>query len=224
MKRILAMIALLCLLLLPVFAQQTPAGQTTEAPHTATPNAAAHGEESHGGGHGDEHGAALGGENATLWKTANFVILIGLAVYLMRGKVGPFFAEHNRSIAKHMAAASAKAEEAQQRLASMESKLANLDQEIAALKEHAAVEMQRDRERIQHETAAAIQRLQERAEAEIRSAAAHAQVKLRHHASALALELAEQQVKAEAASPETQGHLLAQAVERLGRVNEASRN
>lgn len=220
MTRALAMMALLCLLLIPVLAQESPAGKSAEPSHAATQAAGSHGE----GEHGDEHGAALGGENATLWKTANFVILLGLGVYLLRGKVGPFFAEHNRSIAKYMASAAARADEAQQRLTSMEAKLANLNQDIAALKEHAAVEMQRDRERIQHETAAAIQRLQERAEAEIRSAAAHAQAKLRHHASSLALELAEQQVKAEAASPETQGRLLAQAVNRLSRVNEASRN
>jgi F-type H+-transporting ATPase subunit b len=219
MTRALAMMALLCVLLMPVLAQEGPAGQSAEPSHAAAETAGTHSD-----GHGDEHGAALGGENATLWKTANFVILVGLGVYLLRGKVGPFFAEHNRSIAKHMASAAARAEEAQQRLTSMEAKLANLGQDIAALKEHAAVEMQRDRERIQHETAAAIQRLQERAEAEIRSAAAHAHVKLRHHASSLALELAEQQVKAEAASPETQGRLLAQAVDRLSRVNEASRN
>jgi F-type H+-transporting ATPase subunit b len=218
------MMAVLFLLLLPVKAQEGPAGQTAEPSHGAAEAAGTHGGDEHGDGHGDGHGAALGGENATLWKTANFLILVGLGVYLLRGKVGPFFAEHNRSIAKNMASAAARAEEAQQRLTTMEAKLANLDQDIAALREHAAVEMQRDRERIQHETAAAIQRLQERAESEIRSAAAHAQVKLRHHASALALELAERQVKTEAASPETQGRLLTQAVDRLGRVNEASRN
>lgn len=224
MRRTPGTLLLLCILLMPCLAQENPSGETG---HAAPAGAAtsSHGPSGHGeDGHGDGHGAELGGEHATLWKTANFVLLVGLAIYLLRGKVGPYFAERNRSIAKHMAAASAKAEEAQQRLSAMESKLANLDQEIAALKEHAAVEMQRDRERIQHETAVAIQRLQERAEAEIRSAAAHAQVKLRHHASALALELAEQQVKMEAASPEMQGRLLTQALDRLAQVSEASRN
>lgn len=194
------------------FAQQHTAAQDGEAVHGETGHA------------GEGHGAALGGENASTWKTINFVILIGGLVYLLRGKVAPFFAEKNKSIAQGMAVAAEKEEAAQIRLRAVEAKLADLDKEIVALKESASIEMERDRERIQSETATAIARLQERAEAEIESTGAQASARLRHEASVLALDLAERQAKAEASSSEMQNWLVVQAAERLGGDGDARRN
>lgn len=213
MRRLLAVAILQAILLVfTAFAQE----------HEPAPDVqVAHGETSHSGG---EHGPPLGGENATMWKTINFAILIGALIYLLRGKVAPFFAEKNKSIAQGMAAAAEKEEAAQVRLRAIEAKLADLDAEIVSLKESASVEMERDRERIQSETASAIARLQERAESEIESAGAQASARLRHEASALALDLAERQVKAEAGSSEMQNRLVVQATERLGGDGDARRN
>lgn len=210
MKRLPILILLLSLAILPAFTQEAPHSESSAA-HASE---AAH----------EEHAPSLGGENVTLWKSLNFVLFVGLIVYALRGKVGPFFAENNKAIAKGMANAAAKAEEAQARLSAMERKLADLGSEISNLRQHAATEMERDRERIQQETAAEIQRLQHRAESEIHAAAAQAQARLRHQAAAIALEMAERQVKAEAASPDMQRHLLAQAVEQLRRGGKATRN
>ncbi|MDZ7638704.1 MAG: ATP synthase F0 subunit B [Bryobacterales bacterium] len=221
MKRLFCLSIFLTVLLVSCFAQQVPQENqhSPDTSTTASPDAA------HGDAHSNEgHGSSLGGEHVDPWKAANFVILVGLLVYFLRGKVGPFFAEKNKAIARGMAGAAAKAEDAQLRLAAVEAKLAHLGTEIDALRIHAAEEMARDRERIQQETAVAMQRLQERAEGEIQSATAQAQARLRHQAAALALELAESQVKMEAAAPEMQNRLLQQAVERLGRANEVTRN
>ncbi len=212
MKRLPFLILLLfSLAILPAFPQSSS--------HSESPGAAHVSEAAH-----EEHAPSLGGENVTFWKSLNFILFVGLIVYALRGKVGPFFAENNQAIAKGMASAAIKAEEAQARLSAVEGKLAALSGEIAGLREHAAAEMQRDRERIQQETAAEIQRLQHRAESEIHAAASQAQARLRHQAAALALEMAERQVKTEAASPEMQNHLLLQAVERLSRGGTATRN
>ncbi|MCC7340375.1 MAG: ATP synthase F0 subunit B [Bryobacterales bacterium] len=217
MKRLPALILLIALTILPSFAQEASHSEPSAAAHASETGHAS--EADHG-----EHAQSLGGENVTLWKSLNFVLFVGLIVYALRGKVGPFFAGVNKAIAKGMADAAVKADEAQVRLTAVERKLADLGNEISGLREHAATEMERDRERVQQETAAEIQRLQSRAEAEIHAAASQAQARLRHQAATLALELAEQQVKAEAASPGMQHELLVHAVERLSRAGKSARN
>ncbi len=179
----------------------------------------------HGEGHGDEgHGEEIGGPNATLWKTINFIILIGIAWYMMRGKVAPFFEERNRAIAREMSDAAAREEEAQARLKTVESKISGLESEIAQLRENARLEMERDRERVAAETAQAIARIQENSAREIQSAGAMARAQLSKHAAALALELAEQQVRSQVSQPGAQDRLLATALDRAARAAGASRN
>lgn len=175
-------------------------------------------------GHDDEHGDQIGGPNATLWKTVNFIALVGIAAYMLRGKVGPFFAERNQQIASGMSDAANREKEAQSRLRQMEEKLAGLESEIAKLREAAQTEMERDRERIEAESAQALARIQEHTTREIASAGAMARTQLRHHAAALAMELAEQQVRNRASEPGMQDALLAQAVQRLSQTGGASKN
>lgn len=185
------------------------------SPVSLTP--VAHAADEHDGGHGDE----IGGPNATLWKTANFILLIGIAYYLLRGKVAPFFEERNRAIAREMNAAAEREAEAQARLKAVEEKISGLETEIAQLREHSREEMERDRERVEAETAQAIARIQENSAREIESAGIIARAQLSKHAAALAMEVAEQQVRARVAQPGMQDRLLAQALERAA---EASRN
>ncbi len=175
-------------------------------------------------GHDGEHGDEIGGPNATLWKTVNFIALVGIAAYMLRGKVGPFFAERNKQIASGMSDAANREQEAQSRLRQMEEKLAGLESEIAKLREAAQTEMERDRERVEAESAQALARIQEHTTREIASAGAMARTQLRHHAAALAMELAEQQVRGRASEPGMQDALLAQAVQRLSQTGGASKN
>ncbi|MCW5966267.1 MAG: ATP synthase F0 subunit B, partial [Bryobacterales bacterium] len=172
----------------------------------------------------DDHGSAIGGPHADLWKTVNFLALIGIAAYMLRGKVAPFFEERNKSIASGMSDALARENDAQARLQQVEGKLAGLEAEIARLREMAQTEMERDRERVEAETAQALGRIQEHTTREIASAGAMARTQLRHHAAALALELAEQQVRSRSAEPGMQDILLAQAIQRLSQAGGASKN
>lgn len=214
MRRLSGLVLILMLAVGASFAQQThdAAGAETSAARAA-------------GEHADgDHGGALGGENVTLWKTTNFVLFVGLIVYFLWGKAGPFFAENRKAITRQISQAATKAEEAQTRLSAIEHKLAGLDKEIEGIREHAASEMARDRERIEQETAAAIQRLRERAESEIHSATMQARARLRRQAAVSALEIAERMVKTEAATPEMQSQLLAHALERLSHADKATQN
>jgi F-type H+-transporting ATPase subunit b len=182
--------------------------------------------ESHGDGHHgeDDHGNALGGPNATLWKTVNFFILVGIAWYLLRGKVGPFFEERNRAIARDMNAAAEREAAAQARLNAVEEKISGLEAEIASLRENSRLEMERDRERVAAETAQAIARIQENSAREIQSAGAMARAQLSKHAAALALQLSEKQVVAHVSQPGEQDRLLTLALERASQAAKASRN
>lgn len=181
--------------------------------------------ESPGDEHGEDgHGEEIGGPNATLWKSVNFILLIGIAWYLLRGKVGPFFEERNRAIARDMNVAAEREAEAQERLRAVEEKISGLEGEIAELREHARVEMERDRERVAAETAQAIARIQENSTREIQSAGAMARAQLSKHAAALALQLAEQQITADVSRPGEQDRLLTLALERAAQAAKASRN
>lgn len=187
--------------------------------------AEAHGD-GHGGhdDHGDGHGDVLGGPNATMWKTINFLVLLGIAAYMLRGKVGPFFDARNKEIAREITAAAEREAEAQERLKAVEAKISGLESEIAQLRDHSRDEMERDRERVAAETASAIARIQENSSREIESAGIIARAHLSKHAASLALDLAEQQVRAQTAQPGMQDRLLNQALERASRAADASRN
>jgi F0F1-type ATP synthase membrane subunit b/b' len=172
----------------------------------------------------DDHDHALGGPNATFWKSLNLVALIGIAAYALRGKVGPFFAERNKAIAAGISDAATREAEAQKRMDMVEAKLAGLEADIAGLRENAKEEMERDRRRVEADTQAAITRIREHSQREIAAAGMLARGQLRQHAATLAMQLAEQQVMARANEPGMRNGLLEAALRRLARSSEASKN
>jgi F-type H+-transporting ATPase subunit b len=169
----------------------------------------------------DDHDSVIGGPNATIWKTVNFFVLVGIIAYALRGKVGPFFKERNKAIAAGISDAASREEEARKRMEMVEAKLAGLEADIAALRENAKGEMDRDRRRVEAETQTAVTRIREQAQREIVSAGMLARGQLRQHAARLAMELAEQQVSARAAEPGVRDGLLDAA---LGRLAQHSKN
>lgn len=172
----------------------------------------------------DDHDSVIGGPHADFWKTANFIALGAIIAYMLRGKVAPFFEERNKSIAKGMTTAATREEEAQKRLDAVEAKLASLDTDIRDLKESARSEMERDRTRVEAETATALARIQEHTAREISTAGSVARAQLRQHAASLALELAEQQINTQANRPGMKDILQDRALHRLSQVRDASRN
>ena len=87
-------------------------------------------------------------------------------------------------------------QDAEQRAAAVEAKTRSLSADIDRLRAESKAEMQQEGERIRQDTAAQIARLQQKADEEIDAAGKAARRELRAYAAKLALDLAEQRVRA----------------------------
>ncbi len=150
-----------------------------------------------------------GGEGpAMIWKVLNFLMLAGGLGYLLVKNLGPALAASRNAIADGLAAGEKAQKDAAARSAAVQAKLANLGQEIIAMQAGAKAERDREADRIRHEAQAEIARIRTQSEYEIESAGKLARLELRRYAAKLALDLAEQKVRARM-SPEAQAGLLA---------------
>jgi F-type H+-transporting ATPase subunit b len=146
-------------------------------------------------------GTAASSEPSEAWKWANFAILaVGLG-YLIAKSAPAFFQARTESIQKDIATARKTKEEAERRAAEMDARLAALGQEIEKFRAQARAEMEQEGERIRRETAAQIHRLEQQAESEIESATKAARAELRALAAQLALDQAEQRIRARLDEP-----------------------
>jgi F-type H+-transporting ATPase subunit b len=148
------------------------------------------------------------------WLWANFVILMGVLIYLARKHGGPFLAERDAAIQKGISDAAAKKADADRRVADVDQRLANLDTEIANLKVQMREEQQQEAKRLADRNAQEIARLGHQSEQEMETAAKAARLELQAHAAKLALSLAEQKLRTEM-NPETQHRLTGGFVESL---------
>ncbi len=130
------------------------------------------------------------------WKWANFAILALVLGYLIGKNAGPFFRNRTAEIQRGIAEAARLRQEAETRSAHMEQRLATLASEIERLKEEARAEMTTEGERIRKETHQHLARIQSHAEQEISAAAKAARRELKAYAAQLAVELAEQRIRA----------------------------
>lgn len=150
----------------------------------------------------------------TPWLWANFLILIGALGYLGVKYGGPFLKARQDTIAKGIDEAAAKKADADQRVAKVNERLANLDSEIAGLKTQMREEQQQESKRLADRNAAEIARIQQQMQQEIESAGKTARLELQAHAAKLALDLAEQKLRAQM-NTETQLNLTRGFVESL---------
>lgn len=135
-------------------------------------------------------------EPAIGWKWANFVILaVGLG-YLVSKTMPPIFRTRTGVIQKGIAEARAIKEDADRRAAAVEAKTRTLGDDIERFRSESKIEMQQESERIRQDTAAQIARLEQKAAQEIEAAGATARRELKIYAAKLALDLAEQRVRA----------------------------
>lgn len=147
------------------------------------------------------------GPDLTVWKVANFALLVVGLGYLLKKKGGPFFAERTRQIRRGIDDAARMKADAEARAAEIERRMAALGEEIEGLRRAAREEMTAERERLRAETGEQVAKIQAQARREIASAAKAARQQLREHAAGLALRLAERNVRARM-TPETQDQLL----------------
>lgn len=141
-------------------------------------------------------GAPAPSEPAALWKWANFAILaIGLG-YLIAKTMPAFYRSRTGEIQKSIVEAQQTKMDAERRAAEMDARLASLGSEIEKFRDRARSEMEREGERIRNETAAQIRRLEQQAAIEVESAGKAARRELRAFAAQLAVELAENRIRA----------------------------
>ena len=141
--------------------------------------------------------AEAGGEgDLKIWEWVNFSILaVGLG-YLIRKHAGPFYAARAAGIGKDLVESERIAKDAAARAAEVDRRLASLDSEIGALRAESRKESAAEIERFASQTAAEIARIGANGEQEIRAAQKAALLDLQRYAAQLALDLAEQKVRA----------------------------
>jgi F-type H+-transporting ATPase subunit b len=137
----------------------------------------------------------------------NFLILAGGLGYLAVKNGGPFLAARSKEIGEGLAAGEKAKAEADARAAQVQAKLANLEADVAGLRTSAKEEREREAARIRRETETEIARIRAQAEMEVESAGKHARMEVQRAAAKMAIELAEQKVRARM-SPEIQTALL----------------
>lgn len=127
---------------------------------------------------------------------ANFAILAAALGYGIAKTLPPIFRARNEEISKGITEAQALKRDAEQRAAAVDARLRTLGSEIEKSRAESKVEMQQEGERIRQETARQIARMEAQAQQEIESAGKVARRDLKVYAAKLALDLAEQRVRA----------------------------
>ena len=142
-----------------------------------------------------------------IWTSINFVILAGFLVYLARKVGGPALSKRGAEIRSGLAAGEKAKADAEARAAQVQAQLANLGKEVESIRAAARNERDREAERIKRDTQTEIERIRVQAENEIESAGKMARLELQRAAAKMAIQLAEQKVRARM-SPEVQAALL----------------
>ncbi len=150
----------------PVFAAAPPAAKEAE------------------GGHG------LKVSHELIFDTINFLLLVGLLVYLYRKRGRAFFDERSESIRKSLEEGRQALEKSQARLADAEKKLAGLQDEVQTLKKRAEAEIADEQERMRQASNDEARRIEEFAKAQIQAAANAAKLELKDYVVEQALEQA----------------------------------
>jgi F-type H+-transporting ATPase subunit b len=160
--------------------------------------------------HGEEknpaHGTAAEEEGGLeIWKWVNFLILAGGLGYLIGKNAGPFFAARSAGIRKDMEESLRQRQEAESRAAEMDRRLASLDKEIAALRTEGEAEFQRAAQRITRQIEADVTKVQAHVSQEIVIAGKAAHAELKRYSAELAVDLAEQKIRARMTPAAQQG-------------------
>jgi F-type H+-transporting ATPase subunit b len=133
----------------------------------------------------------------------NFVIVAGVIGWALKKNLPAVFRNRTANIQQAMAEARAASEDANRRLADIESRLSRLDSEIAEMRNAAEKEAAAEEERIKAATAEEMQKVVASAEQEISAAAKNARRELRAYAANLVVSLAEKQIKVDSATDQS---------------------
>lgn len=173
-------------------------------------------------GHGEQQGAGGdhggGHESIAMWKWANFAILAAILGWAISKNAGPFFASRNAEIRKSIDEARKVRDAAEARARDIEQRIGNLSAEVGALRDSSKREMEAEAARLRDDGARMMAKIEENTRREIESMTKQAEHELKDHAARLALELAEQKIKA-GLTPGTQDALVNNFISNLRRTS-----
>jgi F-type H+-transporting ATPase subunit b len=155
----------------------------------------------------EESKSAESGAISPIWTWINFIILLGVLGYLIAKNMGPMLAARSQKIQEGLAAGERAKAEADARAAAVEAQLKNLGAEVERLRAGAVADRDREAARIARDTESELARIEMHAGQEIESAGKAAQLEVRRYAVKLAIELAEQKLRARM-SPDAQANLV----------------
>src|ERR1051325_1369677 len=125
----------------------------------------------------------------------NFAVIAGIVIWASKKNLPSVFRNRTAGIQQAMAEAKAASEDANKRLAEVESRLSQLDAEISQRRSAADKEAADEEARIKSATVEEMKKVVESAEQEIAAAAKSAQRDLRAYMANLVVSLAEKQIK-----------------------------
>jgi F-type H+-transporting ATPase subunit b len=159
----------------------------------------------------------------TLWEWLNFAILAAILGWIVFKQGAPALRSRSQQIQEGLEAGHKAKADADARAAAVDARLTGLEREIAAMRTNAAAEREREAERIHLDSQNEIARIQKQCRLELESLGKLARLEVQRAAAKLAMELAEQKVRARM-SPELQSKLVEGFLEDLpdGRTNTRS--
>jgi F-type H+-transporting ATPase subunit b len=148
------------------------------------------------------------------WQWANFALLLVVLFWLGNKYAKPYFTSQSQSIRQGLDEARRHREEAELRSADVQLKLANIGEDIEKFRRTALAEQGAEMERQRQRMTAEVEATWANASQQIETLGKHARRDLRHFASSLALELAEQRIR-QRMNPAIQATLTGDFVEKL---------
>jgi F-type H+-transporting ATPase subunit b len=130
-----------------------------------------------------------------LYRTINFVILVGGMGYVLRKPLGDFLSARSASIRKALEEGRKALEASGTQLQAVEAKLQRLGEEIAAFQAAAVREMDVERQRLEQSTAEEAARILDSARAQMDTALRGARLELKNFTASQAVTLAEGMIR-----------------------------
>ncbi len=162
------------------------------------------------------------GDPWIVWKWVNFAILVAGLGYLA-GKAAPaYFRGRSEEIQRALSEALREIKDAEAQAADLDLRLAGIQTEVENLRSQARAEMTAEGERMRAETERHMKRIQEQSVQEIALMTRGAREELRGYSAGLALDLAEQRIRARI-TPDLQEALVDGFIGDLDRVGARSR-
>lgn len=157
--------------------------------------------------------------NKPLWRVINLLIFVIVLVYIFRNKmrIGKVFDDRAATIVKDLEQAKRDKEEAQQKLAEVETRLSRLDQEVAGIRQEAEREGASERERISQAAVADAEKLRQTAQREIEGAMKAARTELRAFVAEHSVQMAENIIRREI-RPEDNTRMLNKYIDEISEV------